>query len=343
MTAKPVQQKAPHRPPLAVRAPWGRRYPPDPSHDRNPDSCLPPHTVVVIAEEADVRRSVQDLLPCPCRIQEATALAVGLEILSVRPVHILRAGSWPLAMSGIEILTRVRAEHAKTVQLLLAAPADFQAVVHAIRSGHVYCSLRSSSAARNAAAALHQEETIQAFDTRREGWSHALQLRDPEADGHSRRVSQSSVRLARRMGMDEAQLVHVRRGALLHDIGKVGVPEHILGKPGPLTAEERDIVKRHASYGYELLAPISFLEEALDIPHCHHERWDGTGYPRGLKGEEIPLAARVFAVVDVWDALCSDRPYRKAWPKQKTRAYIRSLSGTQFDPRVVDQFVRMAM
>jgi HD-GYP domain-containing protein (c-di-GMP phosphodiesterase class II) len=143
------------------------------------------------------------------------------------------------------------------------------------------------------------------------------------------------------MGVEESQLVHVRRGALLHDIGKVGIPDSILVKPGPLTEEEWAVMKRHVSDGYELLAPIPFLQQALDIPYCHHERWDGTGYPRGLKGEEIPLAARIFAVIDVWDALCSDRPYRKAWPRQKAREYIQSLSGSHFDPRVVDTFLRL--
>jgi putative nucleotidyltransferase with HDIG domain len=186
-------------------------------------------------------------------------------------------------------------------------------------------------------------EMVQAYDATLEGWSRALELRDQQTDGHSRRVSELAVCLGRAMGMDEAQLLQVRRGALLHDIGKVGIPDNILVKPGPLTEEEWDIMKRHASYGYELLMRIPFLQEALAIPYCHHERWDGTGYPRGLKGEEIPLAARIFAVIDVWDALCSDRPYRKAWPEHEARAYIRSLSGAHFDPKVVDAFLRLVV
>jgi HD-GYP domain-containing protein (c-di-GMP phosphodiesterase class II) len=135
--------------------------------------------------------------------------------------------------------------------------------------------------------------------------------------------------------------VHIRRGALLHDIGKMGVPDNILRKPGPLTPEERAIMCRHPDYAYDMIAPIPFLRPALDIPYCHHEKWDGTGYPRGLKGEQIPLAARVFAIVDVWDALSSDRPYRAAWPRDKVRAYLQDQSGTHFDPQVTEAFLRM--
>jgi putative nucleotidyltransferase with HDIG domain len=144
-----------------------------------------------------------------------------------------------------------------------------------------------------------------------------------------------TLKLARRIGMAEEDLVHVRRGALLHDIGKMGIPDSILGKPGALDDEERTIMQRHATYAFEMLSPIKFLEPALDIPYCHHERWDGTGYPRKLRGEEIPLAARIFAVADVWDALSSDRPYRNAWPADRVRDYIVENSGTHFDPEVV--------
>ena len=149
------------------------------------------------------------------------------------------------------------------------------------------------------------------------------------------------MRLAEFMGMSEEELVHVRRGALLHDIGKMGVPDSILLKPGKLDPEEWAIMKQHTTYAFDFLAPIPFLRPALDIPHCHHERWDGTGYPRGLQGEQIPLAARVFAVVDVHDALTSDRPYRKAWNEERTLAHIREQSGAHFDPAVVDAFLEL--
>jgi HD-GYP domain-containing protein (c-di-GMP phosphodiesterase class II) len=150
-----------------------------------------------------------------------------------------------------------------------------------------------------------------------------------------------SLRLARAMGVDEAEQVHIRRGALLHDIGKMGVPDAILLKPGPLTDDEWAVMRKHPAYAYDMLSPITYLRPALDIPYCHHEKWDGTGYPRGLKAEEIPVAARLFAVVDVWDALCSDRPYRAAWPAAKVREHLRALSGAHFDPQVVEMFLRM--
>jgi HD-GYP domain-containing protein (c-di-GMP phosphodiesterase class II)/HAMP domain-containing protein len=180
-----------------------------------------------------------------------------------------------------------------------------------------------------------------AYDTTIEGWSRAMDLRDKEAEGHSRRVSDMTLDIARNMGIKEENLVHIRRGALLHDIGKIGVSDSILLKPGPLSGEEWIIMKKHPEYAYNMLCPIEYLRPAIDIPYCHHEKWDGTGYPRGMKGEEIPLAARIFAVVDVWDALNSDRPYRTAWPKDKVIDHIRSLSGSHFDPEVVEAFLHM--
>ena len=136
------------------------------------------------------------------------------------------------------------------------------------------------------------------------------------------------------------ELLQIRRGALLHDIGKIGIPDSILRKPGPLTDEEWVIMRRHPQLAHDMLAPIIYLRLAIDIPWCRHEKWDGTGYPRGLKGDEIPLAARIFAVVDVWDALCSDRPYRKAWPLDKVRSYIQEQAGKYFDPRIVESFLK---
>jgi len=174
-----------------------------------------------------------------------------------------------------------------------------------------------------------------AYDATIEGWSHALDLRDKETEGHTQRVTDMTVKLGRAFGLSEVELVQVRLGALLHDIGKLGVPDGILLKPGPLTDEEWVVMKRHPDLAYEMLSPIRYLRLALDIPYCHHEKWDGTGYPRGLKGEQIPLTARIFAVIDVWDALNSDRPYRAAWPEEKVLDYIRSLKGTHFDPQVV--------
>ena len=186
-----------------------------------------------------------------------------------------------------------------------------------------------------------QKELIQAYETTLEGWSHAMDLRDKETEGHSLRVTEMTINIALAMGLNQDAIVNMRRGALLHDMGKLGIPDYILLKPGKLTDEEWVIMRKHPQFAYDMLSPIAFLKPALDIPYCHHENWDGTGYPRGLKGEEIPLAARIFAVVDVWDALCSDRPYRKGWPTEKVRDYICSLSGTKFNPQVVDAFLRV--
>lgn len=184
-------------------------------------------------------------------------------------------------------------------------------------------------------------ELSQAYETTLEGWSRALDLRDNETEGHTQRVAELTVRLARAMGLSDEDLVQIRRGALLHDIGKIAIPDSIMFKPGALTPDEVQIMRRHADYAYELLSPIAYLQPALDIPYCHHEKWDGTGYPRRLKGEQIPLSARIFAVVDVWDALRSNRPYRRAWSEERTREYIREQAGKHFDPKVVEEFMKM--
>lgn len=184
-------------------------------------------------------------------------------------------------------------------------------------------------------------ELAVAYDTTLEGWSRALDLRDRETEGHTLRVVEMTLRLARAMGVSEEEMVHVRRGALLHDIGKMGIPDTILLKPGPLTPAEWEIMRKHPTYAYDLLSPIAYLRSALDIPYCHHERWDGTGYPRGLKGEQIPLIARIFAVVDEWDAMTWNRPYRAALPPEQVREYIRDRAGKRFDRRVAEKFLKM--
>jgi PAS domain S-box-containing protein len=182
-------------------------------------------------------------------------------------------------------------------------------------------------------------ELLKAYDATIEGWSQAMDLRDKETEGHTRRVSEITVDLARRMGFEQDQLIQVRRGALLHDIGKLGVPDVILRKPGPLSDAEWVIMRKHPEYAFRMLSSVEYIRPALDIPYCHHEKWDGTGYPRRLKEAEIPLSARIFSVVDVWDALTSDRPYRKAWTHDKTIEYIRDQSGIHFDPLVVAAFL----
>lgn len=184
-------------------------------------------------------------------------------------------------------------------------------------------------------------ELTLAYDATIEGWSRALDLRDRETEGHTRRVTDLTIKLARQMGIPDAEILHIRRGALLHDIGKMGIPDHILNKPDELTPEEWHIMRNHTSHAYKMLSPIKYLQPALDIPRCHHEKWDGTGYPDGLKGEQIPIAARIFAVVDVWDALTSNRPYRDAWSNDEATEYIRSESGRHFDSQVVETFLSL--
>jgi len=184
-------------------------------------------------------------------------------------------------------------------------------------------------------------QLLSAYEATIEGLSHALDLRDRETEGHSRRVTELTVRLAHALNIPEAEITHYRRGALLHDMGKIGIPDSILHKPDSLTDEEWAIMRKHPQLAYDMLSPIEYLLPALDIPFNHHEKWDGSGYPRGLKGEEIPMSARLFAIADVWDALTSDRPYRAAWSEAEALQYIREQSGKHFDPQVVDLFFKV--
>ena len=206
--------------------------------------------------------------------------------------------------------------------------------------------------AGQAAIAIHNAQLLEnarqasaelrlAYDATIEGWSRALDLRDKETEGHTRRVIDLTLALARRMGVSEAALVHIRRGALLHDIGKMGIPDRILLKPGKLTPEEWEVMRQHPQFAYEMLSSVEYLRPALEIPYGHHEKWDGSGYPRGLRGEQIPLAARIFAVVDVWDALTSNRPYRPALSRDEALLIIREQAGLHFDPAVVREFLSL--
>ena len=211
---------------------------------------------------------------------------------------------------------------------LISAFADQAAV--AIESARLFEDLQES-----------HRELEKAYQATLEGWVRALDLRDKETEGHTQRVTILTQRLARSMGVEGDALVHITRGALLHDIGKMAIPDGILLKPGQLTEEERLLIQRHPIYAYEMLSPIAFLVPAIDIPYCHHEKWDGSGYPRGIRGKEIPFAARIFPVIDVWDALTSNRPYRRALPQYEVRARIQAESGKHFDPVVVDAFMEM--
>jgi putative nucleotidyltransferase with HDIG domain len=208
---------------------------------------------------------------------------------------------------------------------LIRAFADQAAV--AIDNAQLFENLQASN-----------RELQEAYQATLEGWVQALDMRDKETEGHTQRVTILTERLARTMGIDGVDLVNITRGALLHDIGKMAIPDGILLKPGKLTDDERLLVQQHPVYAYDMLKRIDFLVPAIDIPHYHHEKWDGTGYPDGLKAEEIPFAARIFPVIDVWDALISDRPYRKALPEDEVRERIKADSGKHFDPVVVDAF-----
>jgi PAS domain S-box-containing protein len=200
----------------------------------------------------------------------------------------------------------------------------------AIESAHLFSDLQRANS-----------ELFLAYDETIEGWSRALDLRDRETEGHTLRVTELTMKLAAELRLPESEIMHIRRGSLLHDIGKMGVPDSILLKPGKLTESEWVEMKQHPTYAYQLLSPIRYLQPAVDIPYCHHEKWDGGGYPRGLAGEKIPVSARLFALVDVWDALTSDRPYRSAWSEEKTRAHILESAGTHFDPEITQRFLAL--
>jgi HD-GYP domain-containing protein (c-di-GMP phosphodiesterase class II) len=206
------------------------------------------------------------------------------------------------------------------------------------------CDLLQSIAA-NASVAIENarlfEDLATAYDTTLEGWSMALELRDRDTQGHSRRVVDLSMTLGQAMGLDEQTLIHLKRGALLHDIGKMGIPDSVLLKSGPLTEDEWGVMHRHPEMAYQFLCNIPYLLPALDVPYCHHERWDGSGYPRGLKGTQIPLIARIFTVVDVWDAITSNRPYRTSLEKDSAIEHMASMAGKHFDPQVVEAFIRV--
>lgn len=266
-------------------------------------------------------------------------------------------------MTGFEVCQRIRSdpEIAEIPIIVLTALDDRESLLTALKAGaddfvskpfdRYELRARLLGITRlNRYQKLIQERTklqeanaqlLSAYEATIEGWSLALDLRDRETEGHSQRVTRLTADLARASGMNEEEIMHLRRGALLHDMGKIGIPDAILHKPAALTEEEWVIMRRHPQLAYDMLRSVEYLRPALEIPLNHHEKWDGTGYPRGLRGEAIPLMARLFAVVDVWDALTSDRPYRKAWSEEEARTYIREQSGKHFDPQVVELFFKV--
>ncbi len=276
----------------------------------------------VIGEPA---KKVFDDFPIPIKMHTHVSYARAEAVFEVSGKSVFYEMTvWPLYDSNKEMTGRIYISHDITALKELEAN---------LRELNVDLEKRVRSRTR---------ELAQAYDVTLEGWARALELRDKETEGHSRRVTETTVAVARAMGIDnEEELEHIRRGAILHDIGKMGIPDHILRKEGPLTEEERQIILKHPQTAYDLLKEIPFLEKALEIPYSHHERWDGAGYPRGLKERAIPISARIFAVADVWDALSSDRPYRKALSKPEVTKYVLNEAGKHFDPRVVNAFMRL--
>jgi HD-GYP domain-containing protein (c-di-GMP phosphodiesterase class II) len=228
----------------------------------------------------------------------------------------------------------------------LVAPGDDATARQALEAGAVRCVHKDGCYFATLLGLLDgliyaRQQIDAALDAMTAAWAGQLSLRNNEREDHLQRVTGLTLRVAQAMGVSAEELRHVRYGALLHDLGKLAVPESILAKPGPLTDDEWRMVLTHPEHARQMLAGVPHLSRAIDIPYAHHERWDGTGYPRGLRGEQIPLAARIFAVVDVWDTLCSDRPYRKRWSPDRAREHIRALAGTSFDPAVVDAFLKV--
>jgi putative two-component system response regulator len=321
------------------------------------------NTVLIVDDEFSGRQTLESVLEGDgYNIEMAESGMEALEKLkTIQPDIILLDVMMP-GMTGFEVCQRIRSDPlvAEIPIIVLTALDDRESLLTALKAGaddfiakpfdryelrarligitklnrfHKLVQERANLQEANA-------QLLKAYDTTIEGWSHAMDLRDRETEGHSHRVAEITVELARNFGMDEAGLVQVRRGALLHDMGKLGIPDHILHKPGALTDDEWDVMKKHPQFAYDMLYRIEYLRPAMDIPYCHHEKWDGTGYPRGLKGEGIPLSARLFAIVDVWDALTSDRPYRSAWTREDALAYIKDQSGKHFDPEVVRLFLQ---
>lgn len=272
---------------------------------------------------------------------------------SGRPVHIQDTAKAALSPEERAVIEARNLRSILFIPLLLEGKATGALIVGSTNKAHEYnqhevelcrtlafqITLAVANARLYRTVKLSNEELTHAYDATLQGWSLVLELRDQETQGHTLRVTELTEALARKIGVPEETLPHIRRGALLHDIGKMGIPDTILKKPGPLTDEEWAIMRRHPEYAHRFLAHIDYLVPALDIPYCHHEKWDGSGYPRGLKGEEIPLAARIFAVIDVFDALTSDRPYRKAWGKQESLNYICEQTGRHFDPQIPHAFL----
>ncbi|MCX6081009.1 MAG: response regulator [Chloroflexi bacterium] len=316
--------------------------------------------VLIVDDEEVVRDTLDMLLGDQYQLSFAENGVEGLALaLQVQPDAILLDAMMP-RMNGFDVCRQIRANPllAEIPVIMITALDDRESRLHGLRAGvddfltkpldtlELSARLQTITRLNRYRHLVEQRSQLKqahqmlliSYTQTIEGWVNALDLRDKETEGHSQRVTQLTVEFARKVGVPEDQLDDLRMGALLHDIGKLGVPDSILLKPGKLTADEWVIMRKHPEHAYKWLASIEYLRSAIDIPYAHHEKWDGTGYPRGLKGEEIPLAARIFAIVDVWDALRSDRPYRESWSAEKVIEYIKTQVGTHFDPAIAAVF-----
>src|SRR5258706_2237390 len=321
-------------------------------------------TILIVDDEPSGRDTLESILePEGYRLVMAESGYQAIErAMTLQPDVILLDVMMP-GMNGFEVCRRIRDEKklAEIPILFLTALDDRQSLLNGLEAGaddfiskpFDRYELRARLLGITRLNRFHKlseerlnlerahNELKSAYDATIEGWSHAMDLRDRETEGHTQRVTQLTFKLAEVNGMNQEELVHVRRGALLHDIGKLGVPDSILHKPDKLNDEEWELMRQHPQFAYDMLHPIEYLHPALDIPYCHHDQWDGSGYPRRLQGEQIPLVARIFAVVDVWDALTSNRPYRQAWSKEQAMEYIKEQSNKHFDPWAVELFFKV--
>lgn len=321
-------------------------------------------TILIVDDEASNRETLVSILE-PDGYQLALA-ENGHEAIEqardIQPDVILLDVMMP-GMDGFEVCQSIRREYrlAEVPILFITALDDRQSLLNGLEAGaddfitkpfnrhELRARLKSITNLNRYHKLLEErrqlneahQNLLNAYDETIAGWSHAMDLRDRETEGHTLRVTQLVLALAQAVDIRDEQLTQIRRGALLHDIGKLGIPDAILLKPAALDDDEWEFMRQHPQLAYDMLDQIEYLRPALDIPYCHHEKWDGNGYPRGLKGVEIPLPARLFAVVDVWDALTSDRPYRPAWPAEKALSYIREQSGKHFDPQIVEIFLKI--